>query len=117
MGLFDLSTASEELEDLLERERVAVRAGRFDQRDRRSVEKERLVRCVARDGAAPETLIRLRSGTQRNGELLDAMRAGIAAAQTKIKALQQPRKALQTYDACGRKQAIQMHPKPLGHRA
>jgi len=117
MGLFSLSTASEDLEDLLERERNAVLDGRFDLLERLGAEKERLVQLVARDGAPAKALVRLRSETRRNGDLLDAMRAGIAAAQAQIKALQQPRDALQTYDASGRKKPIQTQSKPLGHRA
>ena len=117
MGLFDIKTATENLEDLLDRERVAVLNGRFDLLEQLSVEKEMLIRTVVRDGAVTEALGRLRVDTKRNSDLLEAMSAGIVAAQVKIKALKHPRSALQTYDAAGRKQAIHAHQKPSGHRA
>jgi len=117
MGLFDLSVASDDLEDLLERERAAVLAGRFDLLERLGDEKERLVRIVDRDGATPETLARLRAETERNGLLLEAMRSGVMAAQARVQAMQQPKEPLQTYDASGHKKNIVSAPKIPGHRA
>lgn len=117
MGLFDLTTASDALEDLLERERGAVLDGRFDLLERMSAEKERLVQTVARNGAPPAALERLRAGTKRNGQLLEAMQAGIAAAQARLKSMRGRGETLQTYDASGRKSAMASPPKKAGHRA
>lgn len=106
MGLFSRADTGDALEDLLYRERDAVLAGRFDVLARLSEEKERLVQMVARDGAEPESLGRLKVRSEQNGRLLIAMRAGVAAAQKRIAAMRGQAEPLQTYDASGRKQTI-----------
>jgi flagellar biosynthesis/type III secretory pathway chaperone len=117
MGLFSLDSASDALEDLLDKERAAVLAARFDVLDRLTAEKERLIGLVARGDADPDALQRLRIASERNGRLLAAMRAGVQAAQKRITALRVPNAPLQTYDASGRVQAMTGAPRGLGHRA
>ena len=117
MGLFDQAVASDALEDLLDREREAVLQGRFDVLDRLAVEKERLVRAVSKNSTGPEALIRLKTASDRNGRLLEAMRAGVDAAQKRVRAMRNQKVSLQTYDAAGRVQAIETAPRKLGHRA
>jgi len=117
MGLFDQVEASDALADLLERERTAVLGGRFDVLERLMAEKERLVHVVSRDGAAPNALLQLKSASERNAGLLQAMRAGVVAAQKRIGAMRKQSEPLQTYDATGRVQAINTTPGKLGHRA
>jgi flagellar biosynthesis/type III secretory pathway chaperone len=117
MGLFDQVVASDALEDLLDRERKAVLGGRFDVLERLAAEKERLVQTVSRNGTGPNALMRLKSASERNSRLLDAMRAGVAAAQRRVSAMKNQKVSLQTYDAAGRVQAIATAPKKLGHRA
>ena len=117
MGLFNLKDASGSLEDLLDRERLAVLDGRFDVLERMTAEKERLLRSVALDGASAESLARLRRKTERNSQLLDAMRAGVVAAQDRLKAMQKKKDPLQTYDSTGRKSAIRGATHTPGRRA
>ena len=61
MALFDLSSAAEALEDLLDRERALIKAGRIDQIVRLGAEKERLIGRLARQGASAPGLERLRA--------------------------------------------------------
>jgi flagellar biosynthesis/type III secretory pathway chaperone len=117
MGLFDMTNASDALEDLLDREKSAVLDGRFDILDRLAAEKERLVGLVARGGAAPQALARLKEASDRNGRLLGAMRDGVVAAQNRLKSMRAPAAPLQTYDASGHKTAMPGLRKAGGHRA
>ena len=117
MGLFDQVEASDALEDLLDRERTAVVDGRFDVLERMTAEKERLIHVVSRDGATPNALSRLKLASERNGRLLEAMRAGVVVAQKRIGAMKKQSEPLQTYDASGRVQTINTAAGKLGHRA
>lgn len=117
MGLFNLKDAHESLEDLLDRERLAVLDGRFDVLERMTAEKERLLRGFGRDSGSADGLSRLRLKSERNSQLLDAMRAGVIAAQDRLQAMQQKKDPLQTYDSSGRKSAIRGATHTPGHRA
>jgi len=117
MGLFNLKDASESLDDLLDRERLAVLNGRFDVLERMTAEKERLLRGFVQDGSSAEGLSRLRHKSERNSQLLEAMRAGVIAAQERLQAMQKKKDPLQTYDSSGRKSAIRGATHSPGHRA
>lgn len=104
MGLFELP--GDALEDLLDRERGAILAGRFDVLERLMSEKERLFAAVLRRPENTIQLARLKDMVQRNGTLLSAMENGVRAAARRIKGLGRPGPDLKTYDASGGRQVI-----------
>ena len=116
MGLFKQTDAVDALTDILERERAAVLDGRFDVLERLMVEKERLVGAVAQAGSSTGSLARLKAALDRNGMLLAAMRAGVAAAHKRVKVLRDGPAPLATYDASGRKTVMPQAAIPLGTR-
>ncbi len=106
MALFKTSDPADALIDFLDRESTAILSGRFDVLERLSVEKERLLQDISRSALSPETLLQLRQRAERNGNLLAAMRTGVAAAQARIKSIRRGTGMLTTYDADGRTTAL-----------
>ncbi len=117
MRLFDLVTADEALDDLLNRERRAIIDGRLDQLERLAKEKERFVGLLPNSNTGPATLEALRHKIERNSKLLQAAQQGLMNAQRLIGALQKPKPALQTYDRLGRKQLHSVSNSQNEHRA
>ena len=117
MGLLDFGNATDGMRDLLERERKAILEGRFDVLERMSSEKERLVSLIKRDQTDLKVMAELREKTDRNGELLAAMRDGIRAAQDRVRKLQKGVEPLQTYDSTGQIRSIEPVKQVLTHRA
>ncbi len=117
MGLLDFADAGGALLDLLDREKAAILAGRFDSLDRMAVEKDRLVKAVTRTRLEPLVLANLRERTERNGRLLEAMRAGVAAAQARVRKMQSGPEPLQTYDSTGQIRSITSASGGMTHRA
>ncbi|MCB1337754.1 MAG: hypothetical protein KDK10_10005 [Maritimibacter sp.] len=106
MALFDLSSAAEALEDLLDRERALIKAGRIDQIVRLGAEKERLIGRLARQGASAPGLERLRAKADRNVRLLDAAARGIKAAAGRLDRRGDDGAALRTYGRNGAAAAL-----------
>ena len=117
MGLLDFGNTTDALRDLLEKERDAILTGRFDLLERLAAEKERLVKLVSRDQTDANLLAKLREKTERNGQLLAAMRDGIRAAQDRVRKLQKGAEPLQTYDPTGQIHSIEPAKQVLTHRA
>lgn len=103
MGLFDRQTTLDAAEDLLDRERLAIRAGRFDILERLVPEKQRLVAAIDREHPSAESLARLRSAAERNGKLLEAMKSGVQAAMRRLETARSAGPDLSTYDQEGRR--------------
>ncbi|RMD93230.1 MAG: hypothetical protein D6811_05390 [Alphaproteobacteria bacterium] len=95
------SVAVGELEDLLERERRALLAARFDLLERLADEKQRLVSTVARMRPTKATLERLDALARRNAALFRASLAGIGRARDRALAIAGAAE-LRTYDREGR---------------
>lgn len=106
MALFDTRGSAAAMADLLDRERQAILAGRFDALKRLLPEKERLVRRLERTPADPHAAEALLQKAAHNGRLLEAVRVGLKDAGARIAALRGPRADLQTYDAAGRKSVL-----------
>jgi hypothetical protein len=116
--LFDLATATDALEDLLDFERRLILDGKLDGLARTSRQKAQL---LARVSAAPDTapLERIRGKAERNQELLRAALLGLEAAKRRIATLAQEDVPLRTYGADGAAADLgKAGPKPgINHRA
>ena len=117
MGLLDFGNTTDALRDLLDKERAAILAGRFDLLERLANEKERLVKLVAQIQTDENLLADLQEKTKRNGDLLSAMRDGIRAAQDHVRKLQRGAEPLQTYDSTGQVRSIEPAKQAMTHRA
>ncbi|GAB4295462.1 MAG: hypothetical protein Kow0058_13040 [Roseovarius sp.] len=101
------------LDDLLERERGALLAGRLERLPALLEEKTALLAALAGagDAAAPgperqHLLTALGAKAARNQTLLEAALRGIRAATGRIAALRQTRRTFETYDRAGRRRPI-----------
>lgn len=102
MGIFEKQDRYLELQELLIRERDALRLAQFDQITQISQEKERLANALIVTKLNQSALRGLKEESERNAKLYDAMRAGVKSALDRVKALRKPREALRTYDHTGR---------------
>lgn len=116
MALFDAVAPAEALEDLFERERAAILAGRFDLLERLAHEKERLFEAMTRR-PDDERLPRLKAAADRSRVLLQAMDRGVRAAEKRLKGLAAGPATLQTYDASGRRRSHAGQAHALHRRA
>ena len=95
------------LDDLLDRERIALLNGDLDTISRGLREKERLIDALnALHGDQDENLSAIRNKAQRNQILLESALSGIRAVADRVAALRRVRDTLETYDQSGRKTAI-----------
>lgn len=94
-----------ELHDLLDREHGALLAGRSDVLERLAAEKERLREALAASPPLPDGPA-LRAKAERNGVLLHAMRRGIDEARAGIETMRRGPATLHTYDAAGKRTAL-----------
>ncbi|MDJ0825616.1 MAG: hypothetical protein QNJ16_08945 [Rhodobacter sp.] len=117
MGLFDRTPSVDGLLDLLERERVAVLDGRFDQLERLTAEKERLLQAIPGPNTDMTELAQLKKLGERNAALLSAMQSGVRSAIRRIEAFRSGPASLQTYTASGQRQCIGDGQASLQHRA
>ncbi|WP_172297659.1 hypothetical protein [Pseudoruegeria sp. HB172150] len=106
MALFDFREGAETLDEILDRERAAILEGQFDVIERLTPAKERALDRLKRRPPDGVALGQLRGKVERNGRLLEAMRAGLASAQERLKALRERPSALRTYDAKGRRTSL-----------
>ncbi|MDF0601939.1 flagellar biosynthesis protein FlgN [Psychromarinibacter sp. C21-152] len=115
MALFEFRDAAGALHDLLDREREAILAGRFDVLERLAPEKERLGTRLARGASGGGELECLRRKAERNGRLLAAAQSGLTDAQARLEALRRP-DTLHTYDASGCKKVLDGAARPTNRR-
>jgi len=101
MALFNMQTAVEALDDLLDHERQMILAGRIDALLRLSADKERQMARLPAAVSDPQTLERLRAKLARNQELLAASARGIKAVRDRIAGLQAQQTRLNTYSRDG----------------
>ncbi|MGR3342305.1 MAG: hypothetical protein ACU0DI_03620 [Paracoccaceae bacterium] len=107
MPIFRIRGVFDALEDLLDKERVAILGGDFDVLRRMMTEKERLIGAAQR--ATPtESVARLKQKAERNQNMLKAATQGIRAVCDHLAKGGQPSKPLQTYSRSGQRQA---HPE------
>jgi len=106
MALFNARTLSDTVEDLLERERVAVLAGNLEGLTRLVAEKSRLMERMARSKQPPLRIEKLRNLAHRNQTLLHAAADGIKSVATQVTGAQTRKTALNTYDASGSRKEI-----------
>ncbi len=102
MGLLKRQDHLDALEDVLDQERQAILAGRFDILARLMAEKSRLV-DHAHASARPDLLIRVRDKATRNQALLQAASQGVRAVSNRLSRQETRAKPLQTYDRNGRR--------------
>ena len=117
MGMFDRKDAIDALFDLLDRERIAVLDARFDALERLTAEKQRLLQGIPTRGVAPEVLLRLKQGFERNAGLILAMQNGVGAAIRKLEAARNGPAPLETYTSTGLRQLMRAANPSLQRRA
>jgi len=101
MALFNLTSAAEALEDLLDRERSLIKSGRIDAVVRLGHEKERLLGRLSRHPDGADILRRLQSTAERNQALLTAAARGIKAAANRLETIRAGQPGLRTYGRDG----------------
>lgn len=105
----DFANLVSQLDDILEEERAALLIGKLDAITEIVEKKEAVIDALAdletRDA---DTLLRLNGKLQRNQALLDQALEGIRVVAKRLSALRRVRRSLDTYDARGEKQTIDM---------
>lgn len=101
MALFDLGSAADALEDLLDRERALIKSGKIDMVVRLGAEKERLLTRLGRHPEGAGVLGRLQRKVERNQALLAAAARGIKAAGKRLGAIGKGQPGLRTYGRDG----------------
>ena len=91
-------SASGALLDLLERERAALRSGRFDILERLAVEKTRLAGSLG--DARESDIAAVQDAARRNAAMLEAAKKGVQSAKSRLARSQAP-VPLRTYDSLG----------------
>lgn len=98
--LFDLNTAADALDDLLDNERQMILEGQIEGLADTTRLKERLVTRLADDPTTPR-LLRLRAKAERNQALLAAAARGLKAARSHLINMAGPAAPMRTYTANG----------------
>lgn len=99
-------TLAQQLEDLLQAERVALLEGDFEKIAELLDQKETLARDLSDEPITAEDLAPLRDGMRRNQELFDQALAGIRNVAARLGDLQRIRRSMDTYDGYGRRTTI-----------
>lgn len=98
-----------DLDQILEEERRILLSGNLDQMAALVERKERVIDDLAdAEATDAEALGSLNAKLKRNQALLDQALEGIRAVAKRLSALRRVRRSLDTYDARGEKQAIDM---------
>lgn len=115
--LFDF-TAAQALEDLLDRERELILAGKIAELSRIQRHKERLLSRLATQKNG-RLLTRIRQRAERNQTLLTASARGLKAARKRIESFTVTSTPMRTYSADGAAQDLRANtPKSgMNHRA
>ncbi|WP_298859111.1 flagellar biosynthesis protein FlgN [uncultured Sulfitobacter sp.] len=102
-----------QLDSVLEQERAFLLEGDLEGLGSLLPVKEKLVELLLMDVSGNrEQITPLEGKLQRNQLLLDGALDGIRAVAARLAALRQVRSALDTYDAQGRKQSVEMPSSP-----
>lgn len=111
-------TPDDPIEDLLLRERTALRHADFAALRALIDEKERLIERLAdRPLTDPAALARLRALAEQNTELMQAVRRGVDSAVATLRRAREPAEALSTYDRSGKSARIGAAQGSLTRRA
>ncbi len=97
-------TTTDQLLDLLDREKQAILAADFDALGCILAEKEALMPTLS---TSPEKLPGLRDRAARNGRLLEAAMAGLRSAQKRLAILRDVGSSLSTYTKDGSKSRVE----------
>lgn len=111
-------TPDDPIEDLLLRERAALRHADFAALRALTDEKERLIERLAdRPRTDPVALARLRAMAEQNAELMRAVQRGVDSAVATLRRARQPAEPLSTYDRSGQTSRIGATQGSLTRRA
>ena len=103
----DTSTLFETLDDLLDRERLALIEGDLQKISELLAQKESLLEQIASsDSPAQKELAALQGKAIRNQALLDSALQGIRTVANRFATLRRIRKTLETYDEFGHKTSL-----------
>jgi len=104
----DTQPLLDDLDLLLERERLALLEGRLDGLAELLEEKEALIEALSTLDTGPERhrLEGLRGKADRNRHLMDSALRGIRAVASRLGTMQRLRQSLETYDRSGRRTSI-----------
>ncbi len=116
MGLLKRQDHLDALEDVLDQERQAILAGRFDVLARLMAEKVRLLDHAHRS-AQPDRLIRVRDKATRNQALLQAASQGVRSVSNRLARQETRANSLHTYDHKGRRLGVRTATSGLEKRA
>lgn len=113
MSKIDLIQAMDDLDGLLEAERNVLLTGKLEALAGMVDEKERLIDALSygSDETPPDALGRLSSKVKRNQLLLDGALEGIRTVARRLALLRKVRGSLETYNAQGTRQSIEMVPE------
>lgn len=102
--------AIDALDDVLDDERAALLVGNLDDVARLHARKERLIaKLVDLDVQSEAQFIPLNQKVERNQALLNAALDGIRSVSRRLATIRRVRQSLDTYDALGRKQTVEVH--------
>jgi hypothetical protein len=108
----------DQIEDLLDREHLAIMAADFDRLSRLAPEKERLFMGLS-GLPSPDvaTLDRMRRIAERNQQLLASAREGIRSVTQRLAAIRSVEKTLNTYDRSGKMSSFSTSKGGFEHKA
>ena len=109
-------TLAEQLQDIIEQERAALKLGDFDAVAELFEKKEALASQLEEFPAQRSMIEPLRDGLRRNQELFDQALAGLRNVANRLGDMNRVRRALNTYDAQGRSQIIDAPATPTMER-
>ena len=99
------------LDDLLDKERAALLDGNLETVGRLHLRKEALIDQLNRQDVAQATdMGALHLKVSRNQALLGSALQGVRAVSRRLAAIRRVRQSLETYDASGRRQSVDLKP-------
>jgi len=105
----DVQTTMDSLDDLLDAERAALLTGHLDGVSRLHMQKEALIDALNRfEFEERSALTGLQVKVERNQVLLDSALDGIRSVARRLTAIRRVRQSLDTYDALGQKQSVDL---------
>lgn len=117
MGLFNMTAISDQLDNLLDKEREILLAGRIEMLPRLAPQKEKLLERLSSSNISREQIEKLRRKADRNQELLLAASKGIRAVTRRLQALRSQKSQLRTYDSGGHSQNLARRASTFEKRA
>lgn len=117
MGLFDNRAHIDAFRDLLDREKRLILRGDLESVGRLAVEKERLLKRLARTTLKRWELADLRKQAERNSELLAASARGFRAVADELRRVGAAKENLTTYSADGTRSKLGRDGRDFNKRA